>query len=62
MYIAPGKGRKNPGVKILMSTERPYHFVCLSWEFYGPVNNEVMSSQSVNSGTEPRQALDLLSG
>ena len=24
-------------------------------EFYGPVNNEVMSSQSVNSGTVPGQ-------
>ena len=26
MYIAPGRGRQTPGVKILMSTERPYHF------------------------------------
>ena len=26
MYIAPGKGRQTLGVKILMSTERPYHF------------------------------------
>ena len=25
------------------------------WEFYGPVNNEVMSSRSVNSGTVPGQ-------
>ena len=25
-------------------------------QFYGPVNNEVMSSQSVNSGTVPGQA------
>ena len=25
-------------------------------EFYGPVNNEVMSSRSVNSGTVPGQA------
>ena len=25
-YIAPGKGRQTPWVKILMSTERPYHF------------------------------------
>ena len=25
-------------------------------EFYGPVNNEVMLSQSVNSGTVPGQA------
>ena len=25
-------------------------------EFYGPVNNEVMSSQSVNNGTVPGQA------
>ena len=24
--------------------------------FYGPINNEVMSSQSVNSGTVPGQA------
>ena len=24
--------------------------------FYGPVNNKVMSSRSVNSGTVPRQA------
>ena len=26
MYIAPGKGRQTPGVKIILSTERPYHF------------------------------------
>ena len=26
MYIAPGRGRQTAGVKILMSTERPYHF------------------------------------
>ena len=26
MYIAPDRGRQTPGVKILMSTERPYHF------------------------------------
>ena len=26
MYIAPGRGRQTPGVKISMSTERPYHF------------------------------------
>ena len=26
MYIAPGRGRQTPGVKILMSTERPYPF------------------------------------
>ena len=26
MYIAPGKEQKNPWGKILMSTERPYHF------------------------------------
>ena len=26
MYIAPGRGRQTPGVKILMSTERPYHY------------------------------------
>ena len=26
------------------------------FKFYGPVNNEVMSSQSVNSGTVPGQA------
>ena len=25
-YIAPGKGRQTPWVKIFMSTERPYHF------------------------------------
>ena len=31
-------------------------------EFYSPVNNEVMSSRSVNSGTVPGQALDFLSG
>ena len=28
--------------------------------FYGPVNNEVMSSRSVNSDTVPRQALNRL--
>ena len=27
MYIAPGRDRKPPGDKMLMSTERPYHFV-----------------------------------
>ena len=33
------------------------NFVCLFvLEFYGPVNNEVMSSRSVNSGTVPGQA------
>ena len=26
VYIAPGRDRQTPGVKILMSTERPYHF------------------------------------
>ena len=26
MYIAPGRGRQTSGVKILLSTERPYHF------------------------------------
>ena len=31
--------------------------VCLFvLEFYGPVNNEVMSSRSVNSGTVPGQS------
>ena len=31
--------------------------VCLfMFGFYGPVNNEVMSSRSVNSGTVPGQA------
>ena len=29
---------------------------CFVLEFYGPVNNEVMSSRSVNSGTAPGQA------
>ena len=36
---------------------RTGHFVCLFvLEFYSPVNNEVMSSRSVNSGTVPGQA------
>ena len=26
IHVAPGRGRQTPGVKILMSTERPYHF------------------------------------
>ena len=31
-------------------------FLCVCvLEFYGPVNNEVMSSRSANSGTVPRQ-------
>ena len=34
---------------------------CLCREFYGPVNNEVMSSRSVNSGTS-WSGLDRLSG
>ena len=29
MYIAPGQGQTDPGDKILMSTERPYHFTHL---------------------------------
>ena len=29
MYIAPGQGQTAPGGKILMSTERPYHFTHL---------------------------------
>ena len=31
-------------------------FVLFVLGFYGPVNNEVMSSRSVNSGTVPGQA------
>ena len=31
-------------------------FVLFLLGFYGPVNNEVMSSRSVNSGTVPGQA------
>ena len=39
------------------------HFVCLFLlEFYGPVNNEVMSSRSLNSGTVLLAGLDRLSG
>ena len=34
----------------------PDCFVLFVLEFYGPVNNEVMSSRSVNSGTFPGQA------
>ena len=29
MYIAPGQGQTAPGDKVLMSTERPYHFTHL---------------------------------
>ena len=29
VYIAPGQGQTAPGDKILMSTERPYHFTHL---------------------------------
>ena len=29
MYIAPGQEQTAPGDKILMSTERPYHFTHL---------------------------------
>ena len=29
VYIAPGQGRQPPGDKILISTERPYHFTHL---------------------------------
>ena len=39
--------------KRLTGLARHYLFVL---EFYGPVNNEVMSSRSFNSGTVPRQA------
>ena len=35
--------------------ENSRRYVCL-FEFYGPINNEVMSSRSVNSGTVPGQA------
>ena len=35
--------------------------ICLFvFEFFGPVNNEVMSSRSVTSGTVPRQAYTFL--
>ena len=33
-----------------------HNFVLFVLEFNGPVNNEVMSSRSVNSGTVPGQA------
>ena len=36
--------------------KRAYVFVLLVLEFYGPVNNEVISSRSFNSGTVPGQA------
>ena len=39
----------------IMRTELFYEFLFVL-EFYGPVNNEVMSSRSVNSGTVPGQA------
>ena len=32
-----------------------YHRILLELGFYGPVNNEVMSSRSINSGTVPGQ-------
>ena len=37
----------------VLSLEIP--FVLFALGFYGPVNNQVMSSQSVNSGTVPGQ-------
>ena len=33
MYIAAGQGHTNPRDKILMSTERPYHFAHLLHKF-----------------------------
>ena len=39
------------------NTKPVYTLTCLFvLEFYGPVNKEVMSSRSVNSGTVPGQA------
>ena len=36
-------------------TRAPLGYCLFVSEFYGPVNNEVMLSQSVNSGTVPGQ-------
>ena len=47
------------GMKAPAAPELPSHnfSVCLFvLEFYGPVNNEVMSSRSVSSSTVPGQA------
>ena len=46
----PGRRETSP----LLSSEKC--LFCFVLEFYGPVNNDFMSSQSVNSGTVPGQA------
>ena len=54
VYVISHKNRSNVQLqeKVIFSL-----FVCLFvLEFYGPVNKEVMSSRSVNSGTVPGQA------
>ena len=38
------------------SVMKNLNFVLFVLGFYGPVNNKVMSSRSVNSGTVPGQA------
>ena len=47
---APGK----PTITVNGQRQTVYK-VLFVLEFYGPVNNEVMSSRSVNSGTVPGQ-------
>ena len=46
--------RNKPFMMIIVAQKEDLIFFVL--EFYGPVNNEVMSSRSVNSGTVPGQA------
>ena len=41
---------------LICSTETESRTCLFVLEFYGPVNNEVMSSRSVKSGTVPGQA------
>ena len=41
-------------VCVIEDDEKKKFFICVG--FYGPVNNEVMSSRSVNSSTVPGQA------
>ena len=55
MYINIAKEYK-PSVYIILGTYNEIVKFCLFvLEFYGPVNNEAMSSRSVNSGTVPGQ-------
>ena len=51
--------KEHAKIEIYSTYENSKQYVCFCLfvlGFYGPVNNEVMSSRSVNSGTVPGEA------